>query len=264
MEENKVFKSRLVGEGVIVALITAFTYIVAYLYEYGYVSYFGIPKSFISINIVTLLVAAGSIGFIVFTSAQFLGFTLPMFRTSNDVEEKNIHYRRFMFLNACALVVGIFLFRAYGPSLIGVGIYLVVVIFSNIMIFGFKILKPVKMPLKERVSTSALNDDDPFDIWLPIRSFFGINIYRTFMIVILFFWLAYVVGNSEAHRQKEFLVTTVDKRSYILVRKYEDNFIFLSIAKNNENFTNIIKVKSVSSDEYISFNLTTLGRLSKK
>lgn len=71
MGDKKMFKSRLVGEGVVIALITAFTYIVAYLYEYGYVTYFGIPKSFISINIVTLLIAAGSIGFIVFTSAHF-------------------------------------------------------------------------------------------------------------------------------------------------------------------------------------------------
>lgn len=44
-------------DAVVIAILTSWAYLLAYLFEYGYLSYFGIPSDFIDIGLISIIVA---------------------------------------------------------------------------------------------------------------------------------------------------------------------------------------------------------------
>lgn len=261
MDIQRNVKNSFFSEGLIIAVITSYIYLVAYLYEYGYCSNFGVPKYFISPSLTTLFVSASSIGFLIFTSANFIGFTLPFFRKSFNEDESNANYRKFFFMNAVLLVIAIVLFRAYGLSFISIGIILGMLLLMNIFVFGVKILKTKKMPLKERISSSTMSDDDPFDIWGPIINLIGHKGLICFLLFIGSMLLAYVSGNSDAKKQQIFLTTEIAGRTHILVRKYNELLIFAPFNREDGSFSTDFKLKNISSDSYMMLTREELGEI---
>lgn len=100
----------ILTEGIFIALGTAFVYLVAFVYEAGYCSHFGVPLNFISPNITTILVAGTSIGFVLFTSMQVFGFSIPLIRAASE----DTPFRRVHLLIAIFLIFGALILRAYG------------------------------------------------------------------------------------------------------------------------------------------------------
>lgn len=261
METNNTNKiSSFLTEGVLIALASAFVYLITYAYEAGYCSHFDIPRTFISLNITTILVAAASVGTVIFSSMHLLGFSVPLLKAGVNPSEKQEPFRMLFLLNGMFLIAGIFLLKSYDFSWQGFWIFLATVFFFNLVQFGPGLVAHRKKEsLGERFK--AINQDrDVFDIWEFLIEKLGRDKLIFIFWLAMSFMVAYFIGNGEANRQKEFL-TLKAPESYVLLRNYGDLIIAAPIDRNKRLVEKEFLMLRASSIDSLELVLERIGPL---
>lgn len=111
----------ILTEGIVLAGLSAYAYLLAFFYEFGYCSHFKLPANLISPNLSTLLVVALVVGGTLLPAFNYIGFTLPLFRAAKDPTRRP--YRDLYAFAATLSVAGIILGAIYGISILGIAIY---------------------------------------------------------------------------------------------------------------------------------------------
>lgn len=253
----------VITEGILIALASAYVYLVTFFYELGYCTHFGIPAAFISPNITTILVAAAGIGGLVFSSLQFLGFSVPLIRAATNPSESQKPYRQFFGVNAFLLVFGILLWRTYGISWYGFLIFSIGVLLLNFLFFGLGLIIYRKEKSLRDKFEAMCNDEQAFNIWGLLIEKIGRGGVGLILILALTTCLAYLIGNGEAVRQKKFLVLK-EPDNYALLRTYGDLLIAAPIDKPNKLVENDLLLLRVSSQDRLEFKLEMVGPLERK
>ena len=78
MEKKDNKKLSVLSEGIMIALGSAASYMLAFFYEYGYASFYGIPIDFIKIGLVNVFIAAVSLSIVFFALIMLLNILLPL------------------------------------------------------------------------------------------------------------------------------------------------------------------------------------------
>jgi hypothetical protein len=249
----------------VIALGTAYIYLVTFFYELGYCAHFGIPQEFISPNLTTILVAAAAIGAFLFSSMQYLGFSVPLIRAATSPSESQKPYRTFFATNAALLVLGILLWRAYGFSLTGFVLFLTLALFVNFIFFGIGLIihRKAGKSLRERFEAlNKTNESDPFSMWGFLFEKFGYRDIVFVLVVIVTTGYAYLIGNGEAARQERFLVLK-DSQDFVLLRSYGDLIIAANVDRTKKVTGNDILLLRTSSKDKFEFRTEKLGPLKK-
>lgn len=212
----------LLTEGILLAGVSAYVYLVTFVYEYGYCSYFLIPRSLIDPNLSTVLVAAATIGGVFVSSLKLMGLSAPLFRAAAD--PNLAPYREFFGFNALFVLLGIFFATVYGLTLRGTLIFLGLVGVFELLYFAPVLLFKRDKPLRERFDAYRRQKSDQLDLPALFAEWYGVGWLRPALISLGLLFVAYFVGHGEASRKQQFLVSKASP-DIVILRNYGDLFI---------------------------------------
>jgi hypothetical protein len=254
MKNNKSETSpKYLSEAIIIAVTSASAYYFSYTYEKSFLSYFGIPPQFISIDITTML-SFGAIvfGALVLTFPALNMFTILLSSTKNEHIVRLVRpYWMFLFL----ILVHLYFFRFDKWTLLIT--YIVVCFFFAFFDFIFPLItqrdkKTYAEKLRAQEETESHFRSLPQEV--------AIRYGRETATMVMLLAIGYVVssnaGLAEAMRQKDFLFTNTQPQ-FVVIRIYSDRLICaqyddmkneilqkFSVIKLGEN-TPILSLKSV-------------------
>lgn len=221
-------------EGVLIAAVSAFGYLVTFAYEYGFCNHFGIPASLIEPNVSTFLVATTALGVALLPALNFLAFIVPLFKAAQDPGRRA--FRHLYAFLAVLLTAGILLFVIYGFSLAGFLLYLIFAVILLAVAFVPAVLSNRDLPVSERLQIHAdIQDKDPFVATNLFEGWVSQRNMRIGLLVVLAIFIAYMVGDAEARKKRFFLSLKYDQ-GMVLLRSYGDLMIFTRLDHEAEKF----------------------------
>ena len=251
----------LLTEGVFLAAVSAFVYFIAFVYEYGYCSYFGVPAALISPNASTLLVATFALGVTLLPALNYLAFTTPLFLAARD--PKHRPYSRVYAILAILLASGILLGAIYGLSLRGITIYVVTSVALMAFLFLPALISNRKLSIAERLErNNEIQKEDPlvvtnlFDGWLS-RRHLGIALLALVALII-----AHLVGDAEAQEKRRFLALKADS-NLVLLRNYGNLFILARINDEGDRLTDDVRLLWLSEIKELDLVFRNVGPIRK-
>lgn len=266
----------LLTDGVVIAAATAFAYLATFVYEIGYCSNFNIPWGLISPNTSTLLVTAATIGWILFSSSNLLGFTTPLFRRA---KRGSFWWGVLGYVSVAAII----LFKIYDPTLkqigtlllwlfggVAVGVVVVVVVVYALsmawtfLLFMWRHILKSKKQSQEIVSKKSetkeqyyFSADEFLENWLPKK------VARWILVVAGILFFAFIVGDGSARNQKRFLVAK-GPPELVVLRIYGDVVIAATLDRAAKQTLNGLTLYSISENKQIDFTNEKIGPLKAK
>lgn len=249
-------------EGVLLAGMSAYAYLLAFLYEYGYCAHFDIPTTFIAPSLSTILVAAAALAAALVPALYVLAFTTPLFKAARDPNRRP--FRDVFAFSAVLFAAGILLGAIYGYTLRGAVTYVVVAVLFMLFLFLPAVLSNRHLPIRDRFAQHAdLQDQDPFLVTNLLESWMTRKQVLLVMAGLLTLGLALLVGDAEATRKVNFL-TLKGEPDVAVVRNYGDLIIGAKFDGKSKETTGEFRFLWVSDKKEVSFVLAPVGPLKPK
>ncbi|EGL13401.1 hypothetical protein [Paenibacillus sp. HGH0039] len=248
----------LIGEALIVILITAFGYLAGYLYEVGYKDYYELPDMFVEVGLPTIIKSTWSLFRSIMITLLLVNFL--SFLDSNRFEIST---------NQNSLFCYIVLFSIF------YNLGSMIVIFAVVVLFAFSILVYVIIPIfkyKELKKISARIIHNEKVIGDNILK--GITLKYGSKVTVIIFFVAIVTSNmflvqekgkNDAREETEYLVTNTTE-PMIVIDSYKDYFILAPVDIKNKTFTPQYKLLKQSKDtpDLPTFEKKKIGPLKPK
>jgi hypothetical protein len=241
-------------EGIVIAGIPAAGYWLAYLYERGYSSYFGIPVSYIRVDVGTVIGATlgmlGILGFVyIFVNIIYILFP----RNLNKVVCNLL--LRLLFVTALTLgfVISI-------PSRDSQKFF-----FAMWLVFVFlEIIWPLFAQRKTKGYLSKIEAQQNLDETADTLTNRAASMFpKTFAVAFLLFLLseaAYWTGSASARLETEFWQPAGD-RSLVVVRHYGDVLIAARYYRSTKTLTGEILILPTNENRALRLDLVNVGPL---
>jgi hypothetical protein len=243
--------SYFINNGLLLALLPGYAYLLAFAYEYGYCEHFDLPIFLISPSLSSILIIISVLLLFILSNLKFLGLITPLFRILNN--PKYISYYPFIRINTFFLVAFLIIFIIYRinweiltPLLIGWAFY-TIIYFAPVWFFNRK-----KKSLQERFDDYNKHEDK-LDLLVYFSRFINPKLINYSLLAVLVIALAYFLGNGEAYKQEEFYVLDNDT-SVVVLRSYNDLLIC----------SNIDFEKKIIRKSYSIINLKSVNKLKMK
>lgn len=252
----------VITEGIVLAAISSFIYLVTFCFEAGYCYYFGIPLFLITPNLTTVFVAAAAIAVLLVPAWPFLNFTTPLIRGVINPTEKQKQFRSLYVINVVLIIPFIFAIAAYGLKLKYIGIGALVIAVVNLWFFGPNLWPSKdKKTLAERFQESDnVQAKDSFHFIDLFLERFGRKTTLMFIFASSIVLLAFVLGNGHANRQVTFPVLK-NPAGFVLLRSYPDVYITAPIDRKTKRVLNTILILKASEVKTLEFDLEAVGPL---
>lgn len=215
-------ESRQLSEGIFLAAASALCYGVAFAYQSGYASYFGIPPLLLTPTIGTVLKAAGVVG-LAFLSFWNIANGIWIYSPHGD----SALYRGIRRLITIALIVGLIVFNvvdgwtawitfASVMSFVAFSEFIFPLI-TNRKITGYENKLIAQEEIERNVQKHMLIEK--------VAREFGEGSLRLALAALLIIMLAHITGNKTARNQEDFYVASDQSNSVVL--HMENNILIL-------------------------------------
>ena len=243
------------SEGLIIGYLTVMGYALAFIYEYSYLNYFGVPYYFIDIKLGNIFLAI----FIIFIFLIITKTILNLIEKSGFISDSGIgRLRAANIFSFIIMTPGIFalLNNKVLAALLLIGGYILI---SSIEIFGILIYgrnvntwKDKKgifeYLLSNKVKKSSFVDDF-FSKLFFLEEDLTRNYLRIFLNSVVFCYVSLSMGGFIASNRIEFYrLSTSPNR--IIVAQYNDSLLTLSIDKKTRKLSNDLRI--IKKDELFS------------
>jgi hypothetical protein len=209
------------SEAIIVALASASAYYFSYTYEKAFLSYFGIPQQFITIDITTILSFGAIIfGALILTFPALNMFTILLSRTKNEYLVRLVRpYWIFLFL-----ILTHFYFFGLDKWTLLIA-YLVVCLFFIFFDFIFPLItQRGKKTYTEKLQTQEEIESQFRSLPQEVGIRYGRDTATLVMLLIMGYLISSNAGLAEAMHQKSFLFTNTQPQ-LVVIRIYSDRLI---------------------------------------
>lgn len=275
-------RGRWILEGIVVTAIPAIGYAVAFVHEAGFLSWFGAPLEFITVNITTVLI---SVFFLLLLIFFLFGVTNLIFMFIRPKRDDPIFRGLVVLLPAILLTVSyIVLFGEFWKQWIWLAGLLVFYTFLEFVfpLFGLykkkrpsgkaqhyqspgNVTEPVSSTQPEKLSyRDKLEAQNRFDAKFPTLSdYFSGAAWTWFFIgylVLFLLSLSWSSGLATAMRQVEYPIPSTHQEAVVL-RIYGDNLICATIDKQRKEVQKDFFVLNISNSPIIEMRLEKVGPL---
>jgi hypothetical protein len=251
-------KTRLLSEGIMLALASAGAYLFAFFYEQGYTAYFEMPSQLINVSLVNILI----FGMMAIT---FVTFTFMMTNTVWMLLPKLHPYLAF---HLPRILVAICFFVIYPILMFGFSgwrIWILPLVFFSLMAFMTLILplwghkKAGNISQRYDAMMEAERNSKP-DLTDKFAARFGT--VASFMVAILIGLMifTYWSGRAEAVNQRNFLVVN-SVPEMVVLRIYGDNMICAPFNRETKEVQKSFIIIKAAEDPKLTFNLEEVGPL---
>lgn len=240
---NTVKKENYITEGIIIAAFTLLSYVMAYEYETGFCSYWGIPRFFIDISLTAVVSAGLSIFF--FVLWLLIIMNVPIMFFDKALSKEDSLQKRFIVSHLIFLAVLIASLRGYGISFIPIflaGSVIVLDLFCFILPWWIdKKKNPGSASFFERLSRSFQDQREPKNIYDWLMSIAGAKPVYIFIIILpLLTLVASAAGSASAKNATQFML--VESENLILIKKYGENYFLRPIDSSSNKVASEIIV----------------------
>jgi hypothetical protein len=214
------------SEGLLIALVPAYAYLLTFQYEEGFASYFGIPAQLVDINLGSILIPTAAVlvfGLLYFMVANGLVMFIPATVGDHPLVKRHvitiIVSSLLLFIPAVIYNTRRWWIFAIGSTLLGIFVYLL----FPLLLFrteGGYINKLEKAQLR----LDRGNDAPTLIRWSAAK--------LNPRLILLFIFLIYLVvmskeaGRTSAMGQREFLTMSSNAGDMALLRSYAGRFVF--------------------------------------
>lgn len=244
-----------ISEGVLLALLSAGAYLLAYYYEKGYASAFNIPTSFINISLSSIL----TFGTILVGLILFL---MPFINFFFMVTVGRIHPA---LLRAIIPIAFIFIFLLIQVYFFGFQtlrdwyLVLIYVVVFSLLQLAFPLIQSGKTYVSKLEAQEKI-DGEVVDAYALIQNKFGKDSLLVIIAFILGMYIALSAGRAEAINQKDFLVTN-STPELVVLRIYGDNLICVPFDRITGEIEQNFSVIKNTGDISLALKLEELGQL---
>jgi hypothetical protein len=248
---NLIPTKKFFSDTLLIALLTGVGYFSAFLYQYSYLRYFGVPYFFIEINAKSILLAI----FSTISVPLLLTFILNNFWS---IKAKNKFWKNVKIYGLLFIVMVIYLLPIilllYLKFNIVISVILPIAIIAIILFIKFEINNKSKKPSDEQ----EVNDN----FLSKVHKWCGTFPILFVLSLIYFIYCSYSIGSAAAKMQAEYLVSHTNPPLFV-VSTYSGNFICLSLDNEKKTFGKniIILTPNDFSGGKIIFTNTEIGRL---
>jgi hypothetical protein len=257
--KRKTYKSWLT-EGVILAAAPVFGYLLVFAYEAGFCSHFGIPLEFISLNTVTVIIAALGIA---------VTFILLFAVSTFETRVFKFLYKKipFLFLGALrkaisSLLIGaIILYVTKAPTKYWLFLFLYVL---ATFIVGIAVPYITIRRQEGKCNVSKIYERNVKENVDAVETYLGENVVMGIISVLMFIGLLFVsnsTGQINAQRQDKFLIVySVPEK--VVLRIYGDNLICVPFDRERKRVTRSFVIRKMGDNPDIKLNVEMVGPLS--
>jgi len=246
------------SDGILIALATLLGYLIAYRYESGYMSFFGVPDDFIEINLIRVLIAGFTIFSVLLTfivMIEGLLFLLP--------KDLGFFTRPLLKLSPFLLAVVISLLT-YGLEWRKYIFLLILLIIFSFLEFVFPLLSQKEVK-GYREKLIAQDKYDTERISTRFISHFYENVERPtifiFAIILFVVLFAATFGESKAMRQIDYLTINTSPEA-VVIRTYGDKLICLPFDRKSKEFKKrFFVIKIADNVNNVTFSSDRVGPL---
>jgi hypothetical protein len=205
---------KFLTEAFLLAIITGACYLAAFVYQYNYLSYFGVPVYFVDVNIslVLTVVAPGIFWLLLF--AVVLYFYTKMHSSCPQKRFSNLGW----YITNIIIVSPLLYFSS---ALQGRLLFIFALVFQLLIFELFKYL------YKRSNLVSNIVEDSKASFFYIINDF-GKHISMLLLVLIMFVFMTTLLGTIIAGNKSEFLVSNTQP-GYVIISNYHDGFIVATI-----------------------------------
>jgi hypothetical protein len=245
-----------ITEGLLIAVVSAGAYLLAFYYEKGFTSYFKIPMHFVSVSLVTIFIlVAVAISFLLLI-VPIVDFIFGYLPRLHPVLYPGVGVLLFVSLFS---VIHLYLF---GLSNWPVFIFhlVMLVLVAAIFLLLPMIIHRKKGKVIERLEEQQKIDQSVLSIYDVIASRFGRESLLVIALSILSINFAENAGRAQAMKQTEFLVLNTEPEMVVL-QIYEENMICAPFNRNTKEVETRFRFVKIAEDPKLILNLEKVGPL---
>lgn len=283
-EPRRIGLHTILTDGFAIAVATAFAYFLSFVYELGYCSRFAIPAALISPNTSTILVMAAAVGSVFISTANFLGFTTPLFRKAK--KEGGNPTWSLLGYTAIAIILSQAIYKyTFRQFFVTLG-WLLALLLALVILSGFYAVAVTfwqRFRNKKRLAARSKNLsqtgaeqntalikqkpepsenisyslDEFFENWMPPK------LARLTLLVLMLLFVAWILGDGNASTQQKFL-TMRDAPNSVVLRIYGDLMIVASVDRETHEVSEDLSLVWISEKKQLNFVNENVGPLTLK
>lgn len=253
--------SRMLTEGIVLAVTTAFAYALAYYYESGYADTFGIPRELISLDVRTILIAATAFVTYIYVAVLMLDVVWSAIPKGGGLLTLEVRF-------VAILLIVLFLYAfAYGQDSGDVIILIVGSILICLLYYLWVFFTgPRGLSFREKLLLGYKADRKIHKEGLlgPLIDRLGGNSAIVLIGVGVFaLFLADAIGHGTASKQNDFFVLE-DESNQVILRVYGNSVISAPFDPCTNEILAPLTVQQMSDTSSLKLRRVRLGPLSVK
>ncbi len=239
-------KNSWINQGVILGILSVLSYLLTYVYEYGYYRYYGIPSSFINLNITSIITKFITIGFVLI----FLILLILSLINMLNLQKPNKILVIIISVLACISIIQLLDFKGISNSISTKptqSLIVFLVVLSGIIIPYFYLCKKI------------WKSDDLFQGGVKFSQR-RLNKLFIFILVSIMTILSftYSLGSSRASQNNIFLVTST-KPEMLVITPYENYLICIPFNRKTKEANDQFIIVDPTTRPDITYHLEDIG-----
>ncbi|MET0463737.1 MAG: hypothetical protein ABW007_11310 [Chitinophagaceae bacterium] len=248
------------SEAVLLTLASAGAYLLAFIYEYGYATFFGIPMHLINVSLINLLASGVVVMLLIISSFMTIDTIFPLTNLKHPYLAKYI-----------PRVIGLFFIWVFVPSVMYGSDYswvIIITVGTYCLLVSWIFIAPLvvyrgKGKWTERYNAELLSrrqkSSPDFDKFIEKR--LGIKQSKlTLAMLAMSMAIIYRAGENVAKIQRDFFVIDTSP-AMVVLRVYGDNMICAPFDRNAHEVKRSFSVRKIAEDPKLVMSLENVGPL---
>ena len=257
MSEKEISETKrsIISEGFIIAFIPIAAYVIAFIYEHGYTSYFGIPWELINISLTNVLILAAALLFISLFLFQIIVLINTMLSLWNNVLIRWLKNHLMLFMSFLILII---IARDWKLTCFLLAFLFLIFIIPDIILPIFPWDKSTYFQRLCALEKKELEEKKKKSITLDLAEYLG---RETILFYILFCFIAisaHALGGVNAQKQGSFFILKEPSEKVVL-RIYGDNLICNTFTRGTNILKRELLIKKIGSDTEMLLQYEKVG-----
>ncbi|TVT27377.1 hypothetical protein FO441_10065 [Salinicoccus cyprini] len=240
-------KVGFIDTGLLIVILTAISYFIAYSYETAYLSYFGFSEfSVLSVSITSLVTSLGTmVIIIIFLTLSFIGFKANIKFINSPIFKLLSKFSLFFFL---ILLSSLFFKFQYLYVFLSLTLILLIRIYGY-PYYKYKETKGYMNKIKKNIKDiESRSQDNIGNIYLSWNSSIIGKLITIVLIFIFAFSISNILGYYAGLSKEKFYITEIDNRELVVFKIYGDNAVVAPFNTETAEYSNSIIVMNIKSD----------------
>lgn len=240
------------GEGFVLATIPFIGSLVAFVFEAGYLSFYGVPWTFIQLDFTRVVWASGYVVFMLLPYLMAFSFLVKLLTASHPI------FRIFLVVLIPPLLIGALL--ALSPFAIHQWWWVPILLWGLLAIQFFLlpfIFKKDGGSYLDRVKADLRDFSNPKSP-SPLSDSIDNKVLPTVSLMFVLALVTFIIGKNFAKNEAEHWVLS-DRPDMLMVRNYGDTVLLKRVSLSTRELTNTLEIVKVSDSKNLDLKKVMLG-----